>query len=63
MACHSEDSLRILKEGGDVSEEEKRILGGFRWNRNEVVVHSDETVSTGLDLCFGLMLTETSWCS
>lgn len=47
MACHSDDTLRILGEGGDVSDEERRILGGFRWNRNEVVVHSDEAVSVG----------------
>lgn len=54
MACHSDDSLRILNEGGGVSDEERRILGGFRWNRNEVVVHSDETVSNSLVLwlCF-----------
>lgn len=48
MACHSDETLKILDEGGDVSAEEKRILGGFRWNRNEVVVHSDEAVSVGL---------------
>lgn len=48
MACHSDDTLRIMHEGGGVSDEEKMILGGFRWNRNEVVVHSDEAVRTSL---------------
>lgn len=46
MACHSDDTLRIMSEGEGITEDEKRILGGFRWNKNEVVVHSDEAVST-----------------
>lgn len=58
MACHTDDTLRILNEGGGVSEEEKRILGGFRWSRNEVVVHSDENVSTDVALGPVLKLTD-----
>ncbi|KAA1474687.1 FAD/NAD-binding domain-containing protein [Dentipellis sp. KUC8613] len=39
LACHSDQALRMLSEP---TEEEKRILGGFRWSQNEVVVHADE---------------------
>jgi Flavin containing amine oxidoreductase len=44
MATHADTTLSILKAGGGVSIDEERILGGFEWNRNEAVVHSDTKV-------------------
>ncbi|KAG6810251.1 hypothetical protein H0H93_015101, partial [Arthromyces matolae] len=49
LACHSDDAMRILRngegvEGGTgITLEEERVLGAFRWIRNEVVLHSDTT--------------------
>lgn len=45
LACHSDTSLAILKAGG-ISKDEQRILSGFQWNGNEVVVHSDKQVNS-----------------
>ncbi|TFY55666.1 hypothetical protein EVG20_g9232 [Dentipellis fragilis] len=39
LACHSDQALKILS---GPTGEEARILGGFRWSQNEVVVHADE---------------------
>ena len=47
LACHSDTALDILRTGG-ITDEEDRILGQFSWNRNEVVLHSDEAVSLGV---------------
>ena len=47
LACHSDTALDILRTGG-ITDEEDRILGQFSWNRNEVVLHSDEDVSLGV---------------
>lgn len=44
MACHADASLAILKAGGVVTAEEERILGGFQWNKNVAVIHSDTKV-------------------
>lgn len=44
MACHADASLAILKAGGGVTREEEEILGGFQWNKNAAVVHSDPKV-------------------
>ncbi len=44
MACHSDIALSILKEGGDIRPEEEKILGMFKWNKNESVLHSDTRV-------------------
>ncbi|KAK0202214.1 FAD/NAD(P)-binding domain-containing protein [Desarmillaria ectypa] len=41
MACHSDVALSILKEGGNIRPEEEKILGMFKWNKNESVLHSD----------------------
>ncbi|KAK0187599.1 FAD/NAD(P)-binding domain-containing protein [Armillaria mellea] len=41
MTCHSDVALSILKEGGDIRPEEEKILGMFKWNKNESVLHSD----------------------
>ena len=45
MACHADTSLAILRAGGGVTREEECILGGFQWNKNVAVIHSDPTVS------------------
>ena len=44
FACHSDTALEILK-AGNITPEENRILGMFEWNKNEVVLHCDPTVS------------------
>jgi predicted NAD/FAD-binding protein len=52
MATHTDVTLNILKAGGGVSADEERILGGFEWNKNEAVVHSDTSVCTFSTLHF-----------
>ncbi|KAI9058484.1 FAD/NAD(P)-binding domain-containing protein [Trametes sanguinea] len=42
MACHTDTTVDILNAGGGMSADETRILGKFKWNRNEAVLHSDE---------------------
>jgi predicted NAD/FAD-binding protein len=39
LACHADQSLAIL---ADASAEEKRLLGAFRYSRNQTVLHADE---------------------
>ena len=51
MACHADASLAILKAGGEVTREEESILGGFQWNKNVAVVHSDTKVSLLVWIC------------
>jgi predicted NAD/FAD-binding protein len=41
MACHADASLEILKAGGGLTGDEEKILGGFQWNKNVAVIHSD----------------------
>ena len=45
MACHADTTLAILRAGGGVTREEENILGGFQWNKNVAVIHSDTKVS------------------
>ena len=45
MACHADASLVILRAGGGVTREEESILGGFQWNKNVAVIHSDTKAS------------------
>jgi predicted NAD/FAD-binding protein len=52
FACHSDDALRILDAGSGATPEERETLGAFRWNRNEVWLHYDESVSVGSPLKF-----------
>ncbi|KAG6919230.1 hypothetical protein DXG01_008026 [Tephrocybe rancida] len=48
LACHSDDAVRILrngegiKGGRGITPQEEKILDAFQWNRNEVVLHSDD---------------------
>ena len=51
MACHADASLAILKAGGEVTREEESILGGFQWNKNVAVIHSDIRVSSLARIC------------
>jgi hypothetical protein len=44
FACHSDDALRILDAGSGATPAERETLGAFCWSRNEVWLHSDESV-------------------
>lgn len=41
LACHSDEALQLLE---DPSEDEQRVLGAIRYQRNEVVLHTDTAV-------------------
>lgn len=44
FACHSDDVMRILDAGSGATPAERKVLSAFRWHRNEVWLHSDESV-------------------
>jgi hypothetical protein len=52
MACHSDETLRILRQG--LLEKEEEILSKFRWNRNSVVLHCDSNVIETTCFYYGL---------
>jgi len=41
LACHADESLKIL---GDPTDEEKRLLGNFQYQKNTATLHTDESV-------------------
>ncbi|KAJ7170947.1 FAD/NAD(P)-binding domain-containing protein [Mycena filopes] len=41
FACHSDTVISILQAGEGMTEDERKILSMFQWNRNEAVLHSD----------------------
>lgn len=41
LACHSDQSLSLLK---DATAEEREVLGAIRYQRNEAILHTDETL-------------------
>lgn len=46
LACHSDTALELLRAGDSgTTVNEEQILGAFKWNRNEAVLHSDIEVS------------------
>src|SRR6266581_413526 len=53
FACHTDDALRILDAGSGATPEERDILGAFRWAKNDVWLHSDESVGVILPLRSG----------
>jgi predicted NAD/FAD-binding protein len=65
LACHSGTAIQLLSNSGQITPDEKAILGGFQWTQNRVVLHSDISVSTALPtlllkLTFNAGPTETS---
>lgn len=42
LACHSDQSLSLL--GSSASTREKKVLGDLRYQANEVILHSDESL-------------------
>lgn len=40
FACHADTALQIL--GGEATDDEKKVLGAFRFSDNHAVMHSDE---------------------
>lgn len=41
LACHGNEALELLQ---DASDEEKRVLSRFRYSRNRMVLHKDESI-------------------
>ncbi|KAM5534988.1 hypothetical protein V8D89_011361 [Ganoderma adspersum] len=41
FACHSDTTVGILEAGDGMTSKEASILGAFKWNKNEAVLHSD----------------------
>jgi predicted NAD/FAD-binding protein len=48
LACHSGTAVQLLSNSGQITPDEKLILGGFQWTQNRTVLHSDISVSFAL---------------
>jgi predicted NAD/FAD-binding protein len=48
LACHSGTATQLLSNSGQITPDERSILGGFQWTQNSVVLHSDISVRTAL---------------
>ena len=42
LASHSDTTLSMLRNGGDVSAQEEKALSPWQWSENEAVLHWDE---------------------
>lgn len=45
FACHADTTLKILERGEGITEQERKVLGGFEFSKNRAVLHSDPAVS------------------
>lgn len=48
MATHSDTALSLMKGGYGLTALEAKLLSSFRWNYNDVILHSDIGVSADL---------------
>lgn len=44
FACHADTTLKILERGEGITEQERKVLGGFEFSKNRAVLHSDPAV-------------------
>lgn len=45
FACHADTTLKILERGHGITNDERKILGGFEFSKNRAVLHADPEVS------------------
>lgn len=44
FACHADTTLKILERGRGVTDDERKVLGGFEFSKNRAVLHADPEV-------------------
>lgn len=49
LACHGNEALELLQ---DASDDERRLLGAFRYSKNLAVLHSDESIMPKRKRCW-----------
>ncbi|WWC61940.1 uncharacterized protein I303_104526 [Kwoniella dejecticola CBS 10117] len=42
LATHSDTTLKLLRNGGGLTEDEEKALGPWKWSKNEAILHYDE---------------------
>ena len=52
FACHSDQALRLL---ADASDAEREVLGAIRYQRNDVVLHTDTAAAAATQARLGRM--------